>query len=358
MSEQFTQNVCPQCGNVLGPTSKFCWRCGSASGVVRAYSPAPEVAVVHCAACKTEARPGKKFCHRCGAALPAVPSAFPHIEAIQPGSFAMDEVAPERGKLGRRTVTIAAGAALVFILVTGVGVIYLHQRVQNPASTTAPPSMIKPAIPAGGTVTPSPALTAIPVEAGPAATLPAASRPQKIMQAPSSPAASPERARGRIEATPERARTSPVGPPAMKQPEPEALPSPAPLPSSTQPEPEPGPVASQKPRVEILRPEPTPLPIPTPSRPSVPQLGEGPATGTLFWSGVMEKNTPIEIEGSRASAGSLRGDFLPGVPVQIEVEPSDIAIVEPPSPSNGFRRLVLRSRSKRNTVVTITWKRL
>jgi hypothetical protein len=72
----------------------------------------------------------------------------------------------------------------------------------------------------------------------------------------------------------------------------------------------------------------------------------------------MEKNVPIEIEGSRASAGSLRGDFLPGVPVHIEVEPSDIAIVEPPSPSNGFRRLVLRSRSKRNIVVTITWKKL
>jgi len=53
----------------------------------------------------------------------------------------------------------------------------------------------------------------------------------------------------------------------------------------------------------------------------------------------------------------LRG-ALPGVPVIVDVEPKDIAVMETPAPSNGWKRIVLRSRSDRNIVVTIHWQRL
>lgn len=93
-----------------------------------------------------------------------------------------------------------------------------------------------------------------------------------------------------------------------------------------------------------------PAPVPTPPQPSVP------ASGTVIWSGRLQKNVTLSIEGGSASAGTLRG-ALPGVPVMIEVEPKDLGVAEAPGPGNGWRRLVLRSRSDRETVVTIRWKR-
>jgi hypothetical protein len=55
--------------------------------------------------------------------------------------------------------------------------------------------------------------------------------------------------------------------------------------------------------------------------------------------------------------GTVNG-ALPGVPVLIDVEPKDVGVAEPPGPGNGWRRLVLRSRVNRNTVVTIKWRTL
>jgi hypothetical protein len=62
----------------------------------------------------------------------------------------------------------------------------------------------------------------------------------------------------------------------------------------------------------------------------------------------------ITIDGERTSAGSLRGE-LPGVPVMVEVQPSDVGLAEAPSPRNGWKRMVLRSRVNRQMVVTIKW---
>jgi hypothetical protein len=79
----------------------------------------------------------------------------------------------------------------------------------------------------------------------------------------------------------------------------------------------------------------------------------------IIWSGKLERNGTIVIEGESASTGSVRG-ALPGVPVLIEVEPqNEIGIAEAPSPSNGWKRLALRSRNNRNNiVVTIRWRAL
>ena len=74
----------------------------------------------------------------------------------------------------------------------------------------------------------------------------------------------------------------------------------------------------------------------------------------MIWSGQLEREGLVEITGDRASTGTLRG-ALPGVPVVVEIEPKDVGVAEAPGPQNGWKRLVLRSRSRRLSVVTIKW---
>jgi len=103
-----------------------------------------------------------------------------------------------------------------------------------------------------------------------------------------------------------------------------------------------------------MRPEPAPA-VSAPPPPAKP-AHSGPRSGVLIWSGQLERNGLIEIAGGTASGlpGTLRGE-LPGVPVIIEVEPKDVGVAEAPSPQNGWKRLVLRSRGQRMSVVTIKW---
>jgi hypothetical protein len=78
------------------------------------------------------------------------------------------------------------------------------------------------------------------------------------------------------------------------------------------------------------------------------------AAGKFIWKGELDKNKPVEIS---SSTGTLQGDPLPGVLVFIDkTEPPDLEIVEPPSPSSGFRRLVVRSRRKIREV-SISWRK-
>jgi hypothetical protein len=74
----------------------------------------------------------------------------------------------------------------------------------------------------------------------------------------------------------------------------------------------------------------------------------------LVWIGHLEKNGSVTIDGHSASMGSLTG-ALPGVPVIIDINQREFALAETPSPSNGWSRLVIRSRSKRHSVVSIKW---
>jgi hypothetical protein len=69
----------------------------------------------------------------------------------------------------------------------------------------------------------------------------------------------------------------------------------------------------------------------------------------------LQKNGMLTIDGGQASTGSLTGE-LPGVPVMIDgIQPSDVGMAEAPSPANSWKRMVLRSRVNRRTVVTIRW---
>ena len=82
----------------------------------------------------------------------------------------------------------------------------------------------------------------------------------------------------------------------------------------------------------------------------------GPMTGTLMWSGQVEKNGTITIDDAGASRGMLNGQMLPGMPVQISIDNNrEFALESAPGPSNGWKRLTIRSKRGRTATVRITW---
>ena len=76
-----------------------------------------------------------------------------------------------------------------------------------------------------------------------------------------------------------------------------------------------------------------------------------------MWSGTLEKNGVLVIEDRHASHGTLTGE-LPGVPVEIEVDAKEFGVAEAPAPSNGWKRIAIRSRRKRSASLTIKWTAL
>ena len=97
-----------------------------------------------------------------------------------------------------------------------------------------------------------------------------------------------------------------------------------------------------------------PAPVaPPPSRPAVA------GSGMVMWSGKLDRNGLITITGDSASSGNIMQGSLPGVPVTVRVEPAEaVGVAEAPAPSNGWRKIVLRSRVSRAVVVTIHWSTL
>jgi hypothetical protein len=80
-------------------------------------------------------------------------------------------------------------------------------------------------------------------------------------------------------------------------------------------------------------------------------------SGLILWSGMLESGQTLTISGSQASTGSILRGGLPGVPIVLSVTPLElIGIQEAPGPTNGWARLVLRSRRKMHAVVSIEWK--
>lgn len=81
----------------------------------------------------------------------------------------------------------------------------------------------------------------------------------------------------------------------------------------------------------------------------------GPSSGLLQWSGKLDKNVEVTIDGASASTGTLTGS-LPGVPVILETDLTNVGFAEMPGPSNGWKKLKLRSKKNQNIVVSIRWK--
>lgn len=202
-------------------------------------------------------------------------------------------------------------------------------RASTPLSTSRPPSPSAPANPPGtnglgvgaagvaGTAIPTPA-TRVASSASPAPA--ATSNASSGIAAPAT-------------TTPDESAGGVAGP-AIVIPRP----APAPAPATNQPPTNAPPAAA-------------PVQAPRPVQPAIP------SSGTLIWSGRLEKNVVVTIRGDSASSGTLRGQ-LPGVPVIIQVYPNDIGVAEFPGPQNGWRKVVLRSTKNRNVVVRIHWTTL
>jgi hypothetical protein len=98
--------------------------------------------------------------------------------------------------------------------------------------------------------------------------------------------------------------------------------------------------ADHGPVVTTFRPAPAPA---TPPPPVIKPYA-GPKSGVINWSGRIEKEGTVTLDGK-----------LPGVPVMIDIDTREFAIVEAPSPANGWNRVVIRSKNKRHTVIAVGW---
>jgi serine/threonine protein kinase len=74
-------------------------------------------------------------------------------------------------------------------------------------------------------------------------------------------------------------------------------------------------------------------------------------SGVLQWAG--SKGDRIEISGLTASAGTITGDPLPGVPVQISIEADKGGLVQAPTDADGFMRFIFRAPGGRTKIF---WK--
>ncbi len=137
-------------------------------------------------------------------------------------------------------------------------------------------------------------------------------------------------------------------------------------------------------------PRPTPSPVPAAPAKSVSRVGR------VIWTGTLLRRGVVELDGRSASVGSVTG-ALPGAPINLSVTPAEfgpdglmvyttdasrhnrveppsagngwnkvtyvwapervreIAVLESPSPANGFNRLALRSDARRCSMLLIDW---
>ncbi len=322
---------CRQCGADNRVGTKFCRNCGAPL----AAAPPP---AANCPKCGAAVAPGKKFCHACGAPVgTAAPAPAPISAAPPPPPPAWTPPAPKPAK--GSAMLIALVASLVLLLIAIVLLVY---KLMSQNQAAAPPVS-------------APAQTA------------ETTQPPAVPETPGQPPVSgqPESQPGALPGAGTQPAQQPVGTPAAAgelgrpSPMPGGIPAQAApaAPARTPPQPSsPSAAGAQQPAAGSpaapVTPAPTQVAPPAPVKPAY----SGPRSGVILWSGQLERNGLIEISGATASGlpGSLRGE-LPGVPVIVEVEPKDVGVAEAPSPQNGWKRLVLRSRNRRMSVVTIKW---
>jgi hypothetical protein len=98
--------------------------------------------------------------------------------------------------------------------------------------------------------------------------------------------------------------------------------------------------------------EPVPPKVEAPPKPAQPPVAP---SGLMLWSGRVEKNGTIVIDGGKSETGAVNGAVLPGVPVTVRVEPKGFTVEEPPSAANGWKRISIHSQKKAHIVVTVYW---
>ncbi len=99
----------------------------------------------------------------------------------------------------------------------------------------------------------------------------------------------------------------------------------------------------------------TDAPLPNPA-----QTVEDPVqitTGTILWTGNLDRNSVLVITQRRASVGSVVGE-LPGVPVSLELDPADLVVRQMPGPENQWKQIILYSGPNKYRSITLYWKTL
>ncbi len=79
------------------------------------------------------------------------------------------------------------------------------------------------------------------------------------------------------------------------------------------------------------------------------------ATGSIHWSGELEKNSILMLAKDGASIGHMTGQ-LPGRPVQITVTPQELTIKQMPEKANDWSTLILYSGMQKYTSIQIHWQ--
>lgn len=325
------RRICPRCGKLTDASARFCKTCGF--GFVQGGAAGQENA-------------------------PAIGAA-----ANQVPTYA---AAPERSN---RSTLLAIAAAVVAGLVIG-GILFYRivgdhaQRspvtkqsnaVIPAVSSESTPSAVKPPPEADALATKSldviPPIASAPKHKNEQAVVPISSvdtPPVLINNAPQTPAATPTPpVVPGTPAAPENApAVSPARRPAMQEAEAEAAPVQS-SPTSSQSVAANSPPANVPPAAGMVSSTPAPEPIRKP-------VYDGPMAGMATWTGKLEKNGTLTITGGTPSNGILSGAGLPGVPVRLTIDQTNLGFLEMPSAANGYRRLVLKSHSSHDKI-TIHW---
>ena len=316
---------------------------------------------MRCANCGAESGAADAFCGNCGARLPH------YIQAT--------EVRPER-RTGLLLLLVALAAGL---LVGGIIFWRFYQgragtqqaadapavspdsqsAPEQPKTAPAPPEpQTQPEVAATPEKTERPARPRKqPEEKPPVAESDTKTEAPQLISQGTEPAAAPPSApapSGPAPTAPASAPNTPAkraGRPAVQESESESAPMPAvaaPPPNAPGPQPH--------------APSPTAPVTPAPAAPATPAPGAlakpaytGPRSGVAFWSGKLEKGQTLTINGGSVSTGALSGAPLPGVPVHITVDQTNLGFGEMPNAANGFRTLVLKCHSKHDKL-TIRWE--
>ena len=316
---------CPVCGASVPVSAGACSVCVARAGIGQAAR--------KCSYCGGEIPPGSQMCRECGRGLAPVepPVRTPPRRVAQWPILLVVGVAILAVVVGFRLLLKENARQQLAVEDPYVEVGRVPPPVSEPAEDESKTPSVDAQAPSNLTHSTTP--TVEPVDRTSQGVRTEVTRPaaeQAAAQPPSEP----------VQRTVEE---TPVQPPHQSAAAPAATPPSEPRPAQR--------------AVQALNPPPA-MDSPLPPRETVQEPRAAIAKeGLIIWSGTLQKDQVVTLDGSSANSGSLRG-ALPGVPVIISIEPRDIAIVEMPGPSNGWKRLALRSRNNRNSVVTIRWSLL
>jgi hypothetical protein len=106
------------------------------------------------------------------------------------------------------------------------------------------------------------------------------------------------------------------------------------------------------PRVDL----PSPVKRPPSGQPGRPEpTAVEPSMTTVVWSGSLEPETELTIEGDRASTGRVTRALPRGPMHLISVTPSSVQVVERPTAANGWQRVRLRSGTRTLGAIILTF---